>query len=106
MAGPGLRPGVLSRLNTMGFRPSLSPFFPHPHHEEAGPLPPPQRGPGRGGDTRKRSSVGPPLHPALPHPGLGPRRLHGLHLMLPRPPGSSWIHLWNRSGREIYYPQL
>ena len=39
-----------------------------------------------------------------PHPGLGPRRLHGLHLMLPRPPGSSWIHQWNRSDREIYYP--
>ena len=24
--------------------------------------------------------------------------------MLPRPPGSSWIHQWNRSDRVIYYP--
>ena len=42
MAGPGLRPGVLSRLNTMGFTLPLPFFPPPPTMRRPGPLPHPR----------------------------------------------------------------
>lgn len=74
MAGPGLRPGVLSRLNTMGFTLPLPFFPPPPTMRRPGPLPHPREVQGEE-VIHEGSSVGPPLHPALPPPWSGPQEV-------------------------------